>query len=460
MADAGTGDAAAAAATPATATTPAAVSTPAAATIPTTAVTRTFVGAMSGTSADGIDVAVIKLTTPAPHCGAATGRDGRCAGWDGDVTCELVHYGLTPYDGDLRRDIFALRQRDAPLTWATVASLGVRIADAYADAVAATVRAAGVDLRDVAAMGVHGQTMYHAPPLTVQVLDAPRLAARLAVVDVVSDFRRADCYAGGQGAPLVPFADWLLFRRRADGAGRILLNLGGIANVTGLPPCAAGASVATTQAATVAFDTGPANCVSDHLMRSRGGAPCDAGGVLASAGKVLPHLLAALLDDPYFTTPPPKSTDTPYFIAAFEAATGSAAAAASLPDLLATAVEWTAASVARGMAAAVGGAVVGTRWEVLASGGGTHNATLMTALARNLATMLPTATLAALPASVGSAGAGAIPSDAKEAVAFALLAAACVDRVPANLPSCTGATAPVIGGVITPAPVPGARAPT
>jgi anhydro-N-acetylmuramic acid kinase len=244
---------------------------------------------------------------------------------------------------------------------------------------------------------------------------------------VISDFRRADCAAGGQGAPLVPFADYILFRDA--NTGRAIVNIGGIANVT-LIPAAAGLDQL------LAFDTGPGNCISDFLVRSQnpGGLGYDADGRMAAGGTVNSALLDAISRNPYFQLTGPKSTDGPEMIRVFTDAVRGAGLQLRIEDLAATACALTAAQIAR--------AIPPGMTEVFVSGGGTKNATLM----RMLAERLPPGTV------VRSTGEIGVIPQFREAVAFALIGAATLDGIPANVRSCTGASRSVVLGSITPRP--------
>jgi len=411
------------------------------ATASTCARTKIWCGAMSGTSADGIDVAFIELPS---HTSSSIDEISQEAPIPtGDTATQpgfrLLHHSASPYSDDLKARILACRSPGAAVTLSEFTRLGDDIATAYAAAIAAAAREAGLDLtRDVAACGVHGQTLFHDPPRTLQHINGPLLAALLNC-PVIADFRRADCAAGGQGAPLVPYADVALFRSRS--VNRVLLNLGGIANITVLPalcPAAAdgssgdgagegtgsceraGAAVAAAAwpetaearsgaagpadaglAGVLAFDTGPANCISDDLCRlwrahpqqphaacgrltraattplavpadraaarrdtspphdrssssppiassSSTSSSCscgclphadyDDGGAIALRGRVHEGILAAALAaDPYFACPPPKSTDTPQMLAAWRRGVVLAAAAAASGDAAAVA---------------------------------------------------------------------------------------------------------------------------
>jgi anhydro-N-acetylmuramic acid kinase len=372
---------------------------------------RLIAGAMSGTSADGVDVAIVRV-----------------AGRGTDMTVQLIAHHHHPYDARLRETIFSMRGGE-PVHLTDLARCTRQVSLAYAAAVNGALAAAGIGAFDLAAVAAHGQTMFHAPQDTMQVLD-PALVAAEVGCPVVSDFRRADCAAGGQGAPLVPFADYVLFRHPTR--SRALINIGGIANVTFLP---AGALLNDV----VAFDTGPGNCVSDWLCRTRGpfGLSWDVDGAGASRGRVIPEVRDRFLSAPYFSAAPPKSTDAPAMIAAFAHAV--AEAHHDLNDLLATAAYLTASTIATAVAVRVGGE---KHLELIVSGGGLKNKAMMGWLKSLLpdgATIRPSSDLT-------------VPAEAKEAVAFALLAAASLDGAPSNVPSATGARRPVVLGSITPKP--------
>jgi anhydro-N-acetylmuramic acid kinase len=289
------------------------------------------------------------------------------------------------------------------------------LAELYARAVLRAVRRFGpVDL-----IGCHGQTVYHEGRSNTLQLGEPAVLAERTGLPVISNFRARDIAAGGQGAPLVPYVDYLLFRHPAR--TRVALNIGGIANITVIPLAASPEDV-------VAFDTGPGNMVIDALAREMG-QPYDRGGKIAAAGQVDKALLDKLLSDPYYRRKPPKSAGREQYGAAFVArlnATGH-----SLPDLIATATVLTAATIAM---------AVGNRSaDLIISGGGVHNSQIVA----HLAGFLPAA-------SISTSTDHGIDADAKEAIAFAVLAHETWRRKPANLPSATGARRPVILGSITP----------
>lgn len=367
-----------------------------------TSVPLLIAGVMSGTSADGIDVALCSLRPLSdPQWG------------------ELLLHHAVPYSPSVRERIHSLRRLGA-CTLAELAQLTHDLTLEHADAVKQCLEKANKSGSDLHAVADHGQTLFHAPPLTQQVLDPALLAWHIGA-PVLSDFRRADLAAGGQGAPLVPYADLRLFASTEK--RRALLNLGGIANITALVP----------GQPPKAFDTGPANCLSDHLCRVADptGPGHDLGGALARKGNPSEKVVAAFAKSDYFRKPPPKSTDGPEMIEAFRVSGGTL-----LPfeDALATAAECVARTVADALAAF-------DIDEVIASGGGLYNLALTSALTRALkdTPLLSTDQLG-------------VPGQAKEAIAFALLAQATLLNRPANLPSCTGATRPVVLGSLTPRP--------
>jgi anhydro-N-acetylmuramic acid kinase len=328
-----------------------------------------------------------------------------------------------------------------------VALLRREVTLAFAGAAAELLRDAGVTAAEVDALGCHGQTVWHEPPgpgtrhgaatpgTSLQLLDPALLAARTGV-PVVSDFRSADLAAGGQGAPLVPWPDQVLFA--AEGAARALLNVGGVANVTRVPPRESGE-------APLAFDTGPGNALMDEAVRlATGGAGNrDTDGAMAAAGAVDPTLLARLLADPFFQLDPPRSTGRERFGAALvrelAGELGLSPGSDGWADLLATLAAFTVESAAAAL----------ERWvlprgvvSVVVTGGGARNPVLVAGLR---------ARLAPLPVETGAAALGGVDPDAREAAAFALLAWAYLEGVPGNVPGCTGASGPRVLGSWTPA---------
>jgi anhydro-N-acetylmuramic acid kinase len=377
-----------------------------------------IVGLMSGTSLDGIDAALVELR----------GRHTEELEW------RLVHACTLPYDEARRQAIHdAILAGTAERLCALDADLGEWLAEAALRVCAE----AGVEMGAVAAIGSHGQTVWHLPPAkgrrgsTLQLGDAATIAERTGC-DVVSDFRTRDLAAGGQGAPLVPWVDQTLFA--LPDRPRALQNLGGIGNVTWVPPKGSGESA-------FAFDTGPANSLIDAAVElaSGGRVTYDRGGRLAAQGEVDHALLEELLAHPYFAELPPKSTGREVFGRPFVQRLAEAVEPEGdrdWLDLIATLTELTARTVADAY----------TRWivprgiaEVVVSGGGALNPTLMARLE---------ALLAPLPVRGGEVL--GIDPEYKEALAFAALAWAHLHRIPANVPAATGAAGPRVLGSLTP----------
>jgi anhydro-N-acetylmuramic acid kinase len=353
-------------------------------------------GVMSGTSLDGIDVAVVEVA---------------------GQRVQTIGFVSHPYSAQVRAAILAVS--DARCTTASISRLNFQLAELYADAVNdAVVRFGTVEL-----IGCHGQTIYHEGRSNTLQIGEPAILAERTGVPVVANFRARDIAAGGQGAPLVPFVDYVLFRHRTR--RRIALNVGGIANITVIPPSAAPEDI-------VAFDTGPGNMAIDALAKeySKGKLTCDRDGKIAASGAVNPALLAELLADPYYRLKPPKSAGREQYGAAFVARMKKSGA--PLRDLIATATVLTAATIAIGVGKDQAG-------DLIVSGGGVHNPQIMA----YLAAFLPNVRISI------STDHG-IDADAKEAIAFAVLAYRTWRRKPGNLPSATGARHPVILGSITP----------
>ncbi|MCY2955289.1 MAG: anhydro-N-acetylmuramic acid kinase [Planctomycetota bacterium] len=391
--------------------------------------TRLIAGAMSGTSADGVDVALVRITG---------------AGYEMAPTLLLHHHH--PYPPALRQSIFAIRST-GNTTLFDLADLARQISLAYAAAVNESLHLQNLSPSDLTAIAAHGQTLFHSPPNTIQWLDPALIAAEVGCL-VVSDFRRADCAAGGQGAPLVPFADYILFRHPSK--TRILINIGGIANLTHLPPERKGSESIFASPRLIAFDTGPGNCLSDHLCRQfdPAGPGFDPDGSLALLGSCLPDLADHVLSHPYFHQPPPKSTDGPAMIQIYQSAPSHlrpfTPRCRNEEELnhrneLATA----ALITARALHHAITHHLPTPPDEIILSGGGTQNQAIL----HRLRSLFPTTPLL----TTDDLG---ILSQSKEALAFALLAGATLDNFPSNIPSVTGATHPVVLGSLTPNPHP------
>lgn len=374
----------------------------------------TALGLMSGTSLDGIDAALVEIEGP-PHAPVLRTRAVQC----------------TPHPPGLRERLLHLAE-GAPMPVAEVSALHRDVALAFADAALALLDAAGVEATEVAVIGSHGQTVHHQPPLngtpghTLQLGHGAFIAARTGIA-TVSDFRSRDMAWNGQGAPLVPFFDHLLFT--SPTVPRAVQNLGGIGNVTFL---AAGA----TAASVLAFDTGPANLLIDGAMQTLFGLPYDADGTTARRGTVDETLLARwLAGEPYFALRPPKSTGREHF--SYEYARRLCAEGAHLDpaDLVATITELTVQSIAR----AYRDFLPAFPSEVYLCGGGARNRTLHERLAAALA-----------PARVDSTAALGVDPDFKEAVAFAVLAWLRLAGEPTNLPTVSGARRAVVLGDVHP----------
>jgi anhydro-N-acetylmuramic acid kinase len=362
-----------------------------------------FLGLISGTSADGIDVALVDFA---------------------DQACQLVLGRTYPWDGAIRERLVALGQGGDATSLDELGVLDVHVAQAFAAAARALLDEAGIAAAQVRALGSHGQTVRHRPqqvvPFTWQLGDGNVIAERSGVT-TVADFRRRDVAAGGQGAPLVPAFHAALLRSPDE--DRAVLNLGGIANFTLLP----------AQGAVRGFDTGPANALLDAWSMQHTGRSFDAGGAFARQGHVDEGLLTRLLDEPWFALPPPKSSGREQFHLAWLQPRLRGGERAE--DVQATLLELSAASIADALRATQ----PRTR-RVLACGGGVHNPLLL----ERIAIRLPDAVLE-------STGAYGLDPDFVEAMAFAWLARETLAGRPGNLPAVTGASGPRVLGVVYPA---------
>lgn len=342
------------------------------------------------------------------------------------------HY--SPYPIDLRRALLELRGK-ANREIAVVSHLHYELSRQYASALVAGARQQGIDLAAVAAIGLHGQTVWHNPPSagngqahTLQ-LGQPAVLAERTGVPVVSDFRAADIAAGGEGAPLIPFADYILLSSPSE--IRAVLNIGGIANVTFLP---AGGALSDTRA----FDTGPGNMVIDEVVSilTEKAKSYDEGGALAAAGAPSEGVLEELLVHPYFEKNPPKSTGAELFGPAYARDFLARCEGLSAEETVATATALTARSIA----GAFRRFLPEMPDRMILGGGGAHNRTLI----GYLADLLPEVTFARHDEFD-------LDGDSKEALAFAILAAAHIHQIPANIPAVTGASGTRVLGSYTPA---------
>jgi anhydro-N-acetylmuramic acid kinase len=369
-----------------------------------------FLGMISGTSADGIDVAIARFHDDhTPHAD--------------------VLFGHTyAWDDDLRAQLIALGQHAVALTLDDIGELDVRIGAAFAAAAEHAIRDSGVDPAQIAAIGSHGQTLRHRPDgrrndgadrFTLQLGDA-NLIAEATGIRTVADFRRRDVAAGGHGAPLLPALHAALLSSRDE--DRAVLNLGGIANLTLLP----------TGGDVRGFDTGPANGLMDAWCLRHTGERFDRGGAFAAGGDVDDALLTRLLNDPWFALPPPKSTGRDQFHLGWVASKLSGNE--SPADVQATLLALTVRTVADALRGTLPGAA-----RVIGCGGGVHNPALM----RGLADAMPHAV-------IESTAAHGIDPDVVEALGFAWLARQTVLGRPGNLPSVTGASGLRVLGTIYP----------
>lgn len=380
-------------------------------------------GVMSGTSADGINVALVRITE--------AGRPRRA----GSIQLRLLGQAEYPYSKPVREAVLtAMNASHASV--ADLARLNFLLGGLYAEAVAATQRRFKIKAELV---GCHGQTLYHqGEPVsflgekiaaTWQTGEGAIVAARLGV-PVVSDFRPADMAVGGTGAPLVPFLDYLLYRSKQ--VGRVVQNIGGIGNLTAIPSGAEPEEI-------VAFDTGPGNMVIDSLMERLYRRRYDREGQIAASGRVLEEVLQDFLELPFFRKKPPKTAGREEFGREFVREFARRCGRARAQDVVATATALTARSI--------GGAlrrfVLGKRGEYreyIVSGGGACNPALMAMLANEVRP---------LGLTLRSSDEFGLPSQAKEAVAFAVLAYQTWMRRPSNVPSATGAKRAAILGKVS-----------
>ena len=367
---------------------------------------------MSGTSLDGADAVLVEFC------------DGKLA---------TQAHASAPFPETLREELLALNAPGGVDELHRAALAANALAREYAQLVQAVLEKAAIPASAVRAIGAHGQTVRHRPlefdgvGYTLQ-LNAPALLAELSGIDVVADFRTRDLAAGGQGAPLVPAFHRAVFG--LSGQPQAVLNLGGIANLSVLPP------IEDDLGQVLGFDCGPANALLDHWCREHTGRAFDEGGAWASTGQVLPDLLARMLAEPYFERSPPKSTGRDLFNPTWlQGHLRALTAAPRAEDVQATLSGLTAASVARDVRTVAKGVA-----ELVVCGGGALNDDLL----RRIQQALPGVHV------LTSEERGLAPTQV-EAAAFAWLARATVRREPGNLPGVTGARGPRVLGAIYPA---------
>lgn len=384
-------------------------------------------GVMSGTSADGINVALVRIIS-----GPKTAKQTQQHEFP---RFELVGHSEYPYPQNVRRVILA-SMNAASASVADLSRLNFVLGELYAEAVLAIQKkfACRAEL-----VGCHGQTLYHQGEpqrylgrrvsVTWQLGEAAIVAARVGM-PVVSDFRPADMAAGGKGAPLVPFLDYVLFKNPR--IGRIVQNIGGIANLTAIPAGAKPDDV-------VAFDTGPGNMVIDAVTEHLYGKPYDVGGRIAAEGTVLDRLLSSLLRHPYFSRKPPKTAGREEFGREFVGDFLLLCRGSRKQDIVATATALTAKSIGQTVRRFVLGGG-GSFKELIVSGGGAKNPVLLAMLVSEISK---------LGLQVHRSDDFGLPAEAKEAVAFAILAFQTWHRRPSNVPSATGARRAAILGKIS-----------
>lgn len=382
--------------------------------------TRLVAGVMSGTSLDGVDVCIARL------CGHHT-----------NIRIDMLYHATTPYDPALKDLLFGAATSER-VELDDLCRLNVRLAHTYAKAIREALHAVGLPVAELDLIGSHGQTVRHVPkargcagmPIrsTLQIGD-PSVLAQLLRTPVVGDFRLADMALGGQGAPLVPYLDYVMFSHPTEHYG--CLNLGGIANLTILP-------AGQQRNQVYGFDTGPANMIIDALALDLFDKPFDDCGRLAARGQVSERLLSRLMQDKFLQSPPPKSTGREYFGPTYVKQLMHMAEGLSPQDIMATATVFTAASVHKAYVDFV--AARHPLDRLIVAGGGVHNATLMGELQACFD-----------PVPVENSSSYGIDEDAKESLCFAVLAHETASGYATGMPKVTGASHSAILGKYCPA---------
>ena len=385
--------------------------------------TRRIIGLMSGTSADGVSAVVVEVT--------GTGTE---------TNLKVLGFETYEYSSVLREEVFRLFTPETS-TVDKISHMNFVLGEFFADAALRLMVKYDLDPSEIDAIGSHGQTVHHLPGLqdshgykvrsTLQIGE-PAVIAEKTMVPVVADFRKADIAAGGEGAPLTPYLDYIL--HRSPDRSRVLQNIGGIANLTYLP---AGAGIGDV----VAFDTGPGNMVIDAVARRLASEPFDRGGRIAAEGRVDQVLLDELLSHPYFDRSPPKTTGREEFGESYatDFLRRCEERKLGLEDAAATATTLTVVSIARAYEELLpeGSSID----EVYLSGGGANNRFMVESIRARFA-----------PIPVGSSEELGLPGDAKEAVLMAVLANEHLSGNPGNIPGATGARKSVVLGAFYPVP--------
>jgi anhydro-N-acetylmuramic acid kinase len=377
------------------------------------------VGLMSGTSLDGIDAALVSIKEQ-----------------NETFDIKLINFSTLPFSGEMKEKLLELCNPEKARIQ-DISSMNMLLGELFADAAKKVVAEAKMNMDQIDMISSHGQTIFHQPEAveiagtsmtsTLQIGDIAVIAERTGVM-TIGDFRTRDMAAGGQGAPLVPYADYLLFKNSAF--GRVLVNIGGIANITVLP-------AGCDEHGVLAFDTGPGNMLIDAFtaLATDGKQSFDKNGDMAARGKVNESWLNELLAHPYYQLAPPKSTGRELFGHDYAKQLWEDASHLTVEDRMATITELTARTLANDITHYI---VQGEIEEVLVSGGGWHNKALLESLRNRLPSHIR----------MDSTDQAGLSSDAKEAIVFALLGYQCFMKRTNNLPAATGAKKPVIMGKI------------
>ena len=362
-----------------------------------------YIGLMSGTSVDGIDAGLYDLSGRLP---------------------QVIDFYYQPYPSEVKQKIHQLCKNYQAISLQDYGQLDTQLGKLFAEASLTLLNKAKIDAKDIQAIGSHGQTLYHSPnttpPFTLQIGDANIISQRTGIT-TIADFRRRDIAAGGQGAPLVPAFHQAIFQ--TDKENRVIVNIGGIANLSILPK--------DTAKNIIGFDTGPGNTLMDNWISRHKSCTFDNNGDWAATGSIQADLLKQLKDEPYFSAPPPKSTGTEYF--SEDWLTGKLAALPQYPpeDVQRTLCQLTAETIAEAIQT-----FAPETEQVFVCGGGVHNQTLFKALEQQI------------KAPVASTETQGVHPNQVESMAFAWLAKQTLQGLTGNLPAVTGAKeAVILGGI-------------